>query len=164
MGIELVKRLSIYPGRLTMIKANSIDTTSNEKKEYKKIAHRLLESYISSSVDFFIEKLIKFPQLEKRTFTEETHLYSVHFEEIEIRSNKETSIFIGFAIDFNMEKFILGTWKREANEDTYNFWLRVCSQLKESNINSIEINNFDEHFWLNEAMNKTFYASTQVLD
>ena len=86
--------------------------------------------------------------------------YAVHFEAIELNSsNKDfdkTIIYIGLGLDLDMQRKILGYWIKTNSENTYDFWLRVCKELKRSGISSIHIKSLDNIYWLTKAMNVVF--------
>lgn len=86
--------------------------------------------------------------------------YAVHFEAINLSSNNDklsnVNIYIGLGIDLEMQKTVLGFWLKNENENGYQFWLRVCEQIKNSGVESICVKGCDNFYWLNEAMNKVF--------
>ena len=148
-----------------IIDYTSIDVkNTEEKKAHKEIARLLMTDFISNTINDFQSLFVTNTQFTKQEGYK--HLYSIHFEKIEIKTNfmqKSLDLYFGFGINLDMTRFVLGHWRKEETEHQYHFWLRVCKELQESGIESIEINNFDEYFWLNQAMNKTFYDCTQDL-
>ncbi len=86
--------------------------------------------------------------------------YAVHFEVIDFTcSNSDfdkTTIYIALGIDLEMQKKVLGYWIKSSSENTYEFWLKVCKELKRSGIQSIHIKSLDNIYWLTQAMNQVF--------
>lgn len=92
--------------------------------------------------------------------------YAVHFEAINLNVSNvqlaDATIYIGLGIDLEMQKTVLGFWLKQEQENGYQFWLRVCGQLKDSGIETISIRSFDNFYWLNEAMNKVFGDQSSI--
>ncbi len=91
--------------------------------------------------------------------TKSDSYYAIHFENINLNlthKDLDSIIYIGFGLDLNMQRNVLGFWLKKNSENPYKFWIKVCEQLKDSGINSIEVQDYNKQYWLNEAMNQVF--------
>lgn len=89
-------------------------------------------------------------------------LYAIHFESMDLNiKNEKLKVFIGFGIDLNVQKSLLGFWLYDPEEAPYHFWLRVCEEIKSSGVRSIEKKVTDSFYWLEEAMDKVFKESVK---
>lgn len=83
--------------------------------------------------------------------------YAVHFETIDFNyAYGKNTIYIGFGIDCNMQKNILGFWLKHDHESYLHFWLKVFEQLKQSGMKSIELESFEDCYLQYEAKNRVF--------
>ncbi len=86
--------------------------------------------------------------------------YAVHFEAIDFNWNNndfdKATIYIALGIDLEMQKKVLGYWIKSSSGNSFEFWLKVCKELKQSGIQSIHIKSLDNIYWLTKAMNLIF--------
>lgn len=86
--------------------------------------------------------------------------YAIHFEKLDLNNiNPELNnitIYVGFGLSLNMERTVLGFWVKKRATNSYKFWLKVCKQLKDSGVSSIEMKEYNDQYWLTEAMNRVF--------
>lgn len=72
-------------------------------------------------------------------------------------------IYLAFGLDCEMNKFCLGAWQKNTSDKPYEFWLKVCNDLRQKGLQEMHLPNFDEHYWLREAMDKNFIYKEQLL-
>lgn len=137
-------------------------------KESNTIIQDLLESVRQETYEDLIQKielLVKDlsinngPDLSNST-TPTYCYYAIHFEDINLslshKKHNSDTIYIGFGLDLEMQRTVLGYWLKKHSESPYHFWCRVCNELKASGITSVEMTEFNEQYWLTEAMNQIF--------
>ncbi len=83
--------------------------------------------------------------------------YAVHFEAIDFNyALGKKIIYLGFGIDCDMQKNILGFWLKHDYESYFHFWLRVFEQLKQSGMQSIELGSAEDCYLQYEARSRIF--------
>ncbi len=92
--------------------------------------------------------------------TETESYYAIHFENLDLsivsKELDNVTIYIGFGLDLNMQRTVLGFWLKRESDNPYKFWLKVCQQLKDSRIHSVEFKEHCNQYWLTEAMHQVF--------
>lgn len=102
-----------------------------------------------------IYNLDSFDPWNEKKFSED--YYAVHFEAIDLNySYGKNTIYIGFGIDNTMQKNILGFWFKPDSESYFHFWLKVFEQLKDSGMQSIELDSIGDCYLQHEARNRVF--------
>ncbi len=127
----------------------------------KSLRHKTLKDFVNN-----IEILIKDLNISQTSGAQQTSkqsitdtYYAVHFETVNFRLNTETenvTVYIGFGLNLEMERTVLGFWLKRNSENSYKFWLKVCQELKDAGINNIEIREYNNQYWLSEAMTQVF--------
>ncbi len=119
---------------------------SDEKT--KKVIKQLLDVFVDNSVGQLYNTSVH--QQANKDF------YSILFEELVFSSDPAKKIYIGFGLDTEMQKTILGSWFKDPEESNYHFWLRVCKDIKGSGVESIKLKDNNNFYWLTEAMSRVF--------
>lgn len=128
----------------------------------KETAHHALTEFLNQANslvnDLNLQTQESQPHLQRMVM--DKVYYAVHFEAIDLNSTDsdfgKTTIYIALGIDLEMQKKVLGYWIKSSSENTYEFWLKVCKELKQSGIQSIHIKSLDNIYWLTKAMNLVF--------
>lgn len=128
----------------------------------KTIRHKTYEDFISKveilvkdlSIDNNNDLISPFRLGQPRSY------YAIHFDSINLNTlSKELDssiIYVGFGLDLNMQRTVLGFWIQAGSETPYKFWTKVCKELKDSGIHSVEIKENHQQYWLSEAMRQVF--------
>ena len=149
-------------------------TNNSEFEENKIIVEDLLQSLRHKTLEDFIhqvEILVKDLNIYhcdrpiNAVPKNSTELYyAIHFETLDLSTiNKDLdsiTVYIGLGLDLDMQRKVLGFWLKRTSDNPYKFWLKVCQQLKDSGILSIEIKEYHNQYWLTEAMNQIFSSKT----
>lgn len=149
--IEIKSQISGLEETKSVIKDLLNDTAQNALREFLSQASTLVN-------DLNIQTQESQPRLQRMIM--DKVYYAVSFEAIDFNcSNNDfdkTTIYVGLGIDLEMQKKVLGYWMKSSSENTYEFWLKVCKELKQSGIQSIHIKSIDNIYWLTKAMNLVF--------
>lgn len=155
-------------------KISSIAIECTDLEEQKVIVRALLN-------DLITENLLKITNKIKRsicstkakqkklfhdiTITQIPRIYyALDFEIIDIKHRNDSlilgSIVICTGMDLEMNKTHLGTWfKENSNNNEYEFWLKICEEIKDSGVKSLYFKLAVDNPWLGEAINKVFEKS-----
>lgn len=130
-------------------------TVINETKQSYAISRVLMQKFIINHINDLVKTIIEKPLINQN---HANNYYSLFFEKLEISSSSisDVEIYLAFALDQEMQKSCLGVWQKNSFEKPFEFWSRVCKEIKSYGIEIIDIPNYDEHYWLKEAMDKYF--------
>jgi len=147
---------------------NKINNKSEDLQETKLIVGDLLKDLSRNTIQDLVKQvssLVNSLNLYNKDFLVHSakkemgeSYYALQFEALNFTSMSYTgtTVYIGLGIDLEMQRKVLGFWLKQETENSYDFWLRVCQELRGLGIRSVEIKYCSEFYWLSEAMDKVF--------
>ncbi|MCE2929463.1 MAG: transposase [Candidatus Caenarcaniphilales bacterium] len=147
-------------------KSQNSGNTKKQSRFLKTYDHQQSFGIAKTLMKDFVENYISEKFLShKSDLTITNKIYSVFFERVYLSDSSliDLEIYLAFGLDCEMNKFCLGVWQKQPSDKPYEFWLKVCNDLREKGLEEMHLPNFDEHYWLREAMDKNFIYKEQLL-